>query len=353
MKAFAMTSPNNVGWIDIEYPKAGPYDAIVRTLAISPCTSDVHIVYEDALGAMENVVLGHEAVGEIVEVGSEVEVFKVGDRVLVGAITPDWRSIEAQAGFPQHSGGSMGGYKFTVQKPGSFAEFFHVNDVDMNAALIPDEMSLEEAVMITDMVTTGFHGAENADIEIGNTVAILGIGAVGLMALAGAKLRGAGRIFAVGSRPVCVEAAKYYGATDIVNYKEGDIVQQIMDLTNGKGVDRVITAGGKEDIIAQGINMVKTGGVVSNINFFSEVDNIPIPRVGWASGMSNKKIIGGLCPGGRRRLEMIVDLVKYNRIDPKRLVTHTFNGIDKIEEAFLMMKDKPKDLIKPIVLIGK
>lgn len=351
MKAFAMTSPNNTGWIDIERPKAGPFDAVVRTLALSPCTSDVHVVYEGALGEMENVVLGHEAVGEIVEVGSEVKDFKVGDKIIVGAITPDWRSREAEAGCPQHSGGPMGGYKFTVQKPGSFAEYFHVNDVDMNAALLTDDITLEQAVMITDMMTTGFHGAENAEIEMGNTVAVLGIGAVGLMGLAGAKLRGASRIFAVGSRPVCVEAAKYYGATDIVNYKEGDIVQQILDLTNGEGVDRVITAGGTETIIEQAINMVKCGGVVSNINFFSEVDTLPIPRIGWASGMANKTIIGGLCPGGRRRLEMVRDLIRYKRIDPSRLITHRYNGLEHIEEAFMLMKDKPKDLIKPVVIV--
>lgn len=350
LKAYAMTSSNNTGWIDVKYPVAGPYDAVVRTLAVSPCTSDVHIVYEDALGAMENVVLGHEQVGEVVEVGSEVKFFKPGDRVAVSAITPDWRSIEAQAGFSQHSGGLLGGYKFTVTKPGSFAEFFHVNDADMNMAILPDEISLEEGVMITDMMTTGFHGAENAEIESGSSVAVLGIGAVGLMAIAGAQLRGAGRIFGVGSRPVCVDAAKFYGATDIVNYKEGDIVAQIMDLTNGAGVDRVIAAGGTETIIAQAVDMVKPGGIVSNINFFAGADTIPIPRVGWGSGMAHKRIIGGVCPGGRRRMEMLIEMVKYKRVDLSKLVTHRYNGLENIEKAFLSMHHKPVDLIKPVVI---
>jgi len=155
MKGFAMLSINKVGWIERECPKAGPYDAIVRPLAVSPCTSDIHTVFEGALGDRHDMILGHEAVGEIVSVGSEVKEFKAGDRVVVPAITPDWRSLEVQAGFHQHSNGMLAGWKFSNFKDGVFAEYFHVNDADMNLAILPDEIPLEEAVMITDMMTTG------------------------------------------------------------------------------------------------------------------------------------------------------------------------------------------------------
>lgn len=353
MKGFAMLSINNVGWIEKENPVAGPYDAIVRPLAISPCTSDIHTVFEGAIGDRHNMVLGHEAVGEVVEVGSEVKDFKPGDRVVVPAITPDWRSLEAQAGFHQHSNGMLSGWKFSNFKDGVFGEYFHVNDADMNLALLPDEISLESAVMITDMMTTGFHGAEMADIQLGSSVAVIGIGAVGLMAIAGSKLRGAGRIIGVGSRPVCVEAAEFYGATDIVNYRNGDIVKQIMDLTNGKGVDRVIMAGGGAETLAQAVTMVKPGGVISNVNYHGSGETLPIPRLEWGCGMAHKKIMGGLCPGGRLRMEMLIDLVKYNRVDLSKLVTHVFNGFEHVEEALLLMKDKPRDLIKPVVIIDK
>src|SRR5665647_1785161 len=92
MKGFAMLSVNKVGWIEKEKPVAGPYDAIVRPLAVSPCTSDIHTVFEGALGDRHDMLLGHEAVGIIDEVGSEVKDFKAGDRVIVPAITPDWRT---------------------------------------------------------------------------------------------------------------------------------------------------------------------------------------------------------------------------------------------------------------------
>ena len=351
MKGFAMLSINNVGWIAKESPVAGPYDAIVRPLAVSPCTSDIHTVFEGALGDRHDMILGHEAVGEVVEVGSEVKDFKPGDRVIVPCTTPDWRSLEVQAGFQQHSNGMLAGWKFSNFKDGVFAEYFHVNDADMNLALLPSEIPLEQAVMITDMMTTGFHGAELADIQMGSSVVVIGIGAVGLMGIAGAALRGAGRIIGVGSRPVCVEAAKFYGATDIVNYKNGDIVTQVMNLTNGKGVDRVIMAGGGAETLAQAVSMVKPGGVISNINYHGSGETLPIPRVDWGCGMAHKTIKGGLCPGGRLRAEMLRDMVIYNRVDLSKLVTHVYHGFEHIEEALLLMKDKPKDLIKAVVIL--
>jgi threonine dehydrogenase-like Zn-dependent dehydrogenase len=201
------------------------------------------------------------------------------------------------------------------------------------------------------MMTTGLHGAELAEVQLGSSVAVIGIGAVGLMAVAGARLRGAGRIIAVGSRPVCIEVAKYYGATDIVNYKDGDIVDQVMNLTDSKGVDCVIVAGGNAEVLAQAVKMARAGGTVSNINYFGDNDLLPVPRAEWGCGMAHKDIRGGLCPGGRLRMEMLIELVKYNRVDPGKLVTHVMHGIDKLEKALMLMKDKPKDLIKPVVIV--
>ncbi|CUU48566.1 NAD(P)-dependent alcohol dehydrogenase [Clostridium beijerinckii] len=351
MKGFAMLGINKLGWIEKERPVAGSYDAIVRPLAVSPCTSDIHTVFEGALGDRKNMILGHEAVGEVVEVGSEVKDFKPGDRVIVPCTTPDWRSLEVQAGFQQHSNGMLAGWKFSNFKDGVFGEYFHVNDADMNLAILPKDMPLENAVMITDMMTTGFHGAELADIQMGSSVVVIGIGAVGLMGIAGAKLRGAGRIIGVGSRPICVEAAKFYGATDILNYKNGHIVDQVMKLTNGKGVDRVIMAGGGSETLSQAVSMVKPGGIISNINYHGSGDALLIPRVEWGCGMAHKTIKGGLCPGGRLRAEMLRDMVVYNRVDLSKLVTHVYHGFDHIEEALLLMKDKPKDLIKAVVIL--
>ena len=351
MKGFAMLKIGQVGWIEKEKPTCGVMDAIVKPIAVSPCSSDIHTVWAGALGDRHDMILGHEAVGEVVEIGSLVKDFKVGDKVIVPAITPDWNSLEAQRGYSMHSGGMLAGWKFSNFKDGVFAEYFHVNDADGNLALIPEGVDPIEAVMLCDMVPTGFHGVELADVQFGDTVCVIGIGPVGLMAVAGAVLRGASRLFAIGSRTKCVEVAKEFGATDIINYKEGDIVEQIMEKTQGKGVDKVIIAGGNVDTFIQAVKIVKPGGRIGNVNYLGEGEFIKIPRIEWGNGMAHKTIVGGLMPGGRLRMEKLASLIQTNRINPKKLITHTFNGIEHIEEALLLMKDKPKDLIKPVVII--
>ena len=351
MKGYAMLGIGKTGWIEKDVPACGPLDAIVKPLAVSPCTSDVHTVWEGAIGERHDMILGHEAVGEVVETGELVKELKVGDKVIVPAITPAWGSLEAQGGYSMHSGGMLAGWKFSNFKDGVFAEYFHVNEADANLARLPEGVDTAAAVMLSDMVPTGFHGAELAKVEYGDSVCVIGIGPVGLMAVAACALKGAGRLFAVGSRPNCVEAAKYYGATDIINYRSGDIVEQILDATKGKGVDKVVVAGGDNDTFIQAVTMLKPGGRIGNVNYLGSGEFIRIPRVEWGCGMGHKTIAGGLMPGGRRRMEKLVSLLEYGRLDTSRLLTHRFKGFEHMEEALMLMKDKPKDLIKPVVVL--
>ncbi len=351
MKGFAMLGIGKTGWIEKDVPDCGPLDAIVKPLAVSPCTSDVHTVWEGAIGERTDMILGHESVGEVVEVGSLVKGFKPGDRVIVPAITPDWSALESQGGYSMHSGGMLAGWKFSNFKDGVFGEYFHVNEADGNLALLPEGIDIADAVMLADMVPTGFHGVELADVQYGDSVCVIGIGPVGLMSVAGAALRGASNLFAVGSRPNCIEIAKEYGATDIINYHEADIVTQVMEKTHGQGVDKVIIAGGDNDTFIQAIQMVKPGGRIGNVNYLGEGEYVRIPRAEWGCGMGHKTVAGGLMPGGRLRMEKLASLMVTGRLDTSKLLTHKFNGIDKIEDALMLMKDKPKDLIKPVVIL--
>jgi len=351
MKGFAMKKIGEIGWVEKEKPYCGPNDALVKPLALSPCTSDVHTVWEGAIGEREDMILGHEGCGIVAEVGELVKDFKVGDRVMVAAITPDWNSLEAQAGFAMHSGGMLAGWKFSNFKDGMFGEYFHVNDADGNLALIPEGVSIEEACMLSDMVPTGFHGVELADVQFGDTVLVVGIGPVGLMAVAGANLRGASRIIGVGTRKVCRDAAKFYGATEFIGYREGPIDKQVLDMTGGKGVDKIIIAGGTVDTFAEAVKCLKPGGRIGNVNYLGEGESIAIPRVEWGVGMGHKLINGGLMPGGRLRMEKLGSLVAAGKLDLAPLSSHVFNGFDHIEEALFLMRDKPEDLIKPVVKI--
>ncbi len=351
MKGFAMLEIGKIGWIEKERPVCGPLDAIVRPLALSPCTSDVHTVWEGAIGERHNMILGHEGCGVVEEVGSLVRDFKPGDRVMVAAITPDWGSLEAQGGYSMHSGGMLAGWKFSNFKDGVFGEYFHVNEADSNLAKLPDSITPEEACMLSDMVPTGFHGVELADVKFGDTVLVIGIGPVGLMAVAGANLRGASRIICVGTRQVCRNAAKGYGATDFIGYKEGPIEQQVLELTHGQGVDKVIIAGGGVETFEPAIKSLKPGGKIGNVNYLGEGLNITIPRIEWGVGMGHKQINGGLMPGGRLRLQKLASLIEYKKLDVTPLLTHRFKGFKHVEDALLLMKNKPADLIKPVVTI--
>lgn len=353
MKGYAMLGIGKTGWIEKDRPTCGVLDAIVRPIAVSPCTSDVHTVWEGAIGDRRDMILGHEAVGEVVEVGALVREFKPGDRVIVPAITPDWGALESQAGYAMHSGGMLAGWKFSNFKDGVFAEFFHVNEADANLAHLPDGVDPVAAVMLADMVPTGFHGVELADVQFGDTVCVIGIGPVGLMSVAGAALRGAGKLFAVGSRKICADAALTYGATDIINYREGDILQQVMDRTGGKGVDRVIIAGGtSEETFAQAVAMLRPGGRIGNVNYLGSGENVLIPRAEWGCGMGHKTIAGGLMPGGRLRMEKLGALAASGRLNVRPLISHVFDGWDSLPEALYLMKDKPADLIKPVVRLA-
>ena len=352
MKGYAMLKIGATGWVEKDMPKCGPLDAICKPIALAPCTSDVHTVWEGAIGEREDMILGHEAVGEVVQVGELVKDFKPGDKVIISAITPDWNSLEAQEGYAMHSGGMLSGWKFSNFKDGVFAEYFHVNDADGNLAHLPEGMDLGAACMLSDMVPTGFHGAELADIQFGDNVAVIGIGPVGLMAVAAAAIRGAATIYAVGSRKNCVELAKEYGATHIVNYRNGDIVEQIMAL-NGGPVDKIIIAGGDVDTFDQAIRMLKPGGRIGNVNYLGVGDYVKIPRVEGGAGMGHKTIVGGLMPGGRLRSEKLARLITSGRIHPEKMITHVFHGWDGVKEALMLMKDKPADLIKPLVIFDK
>lgn len=350
MKGFGVIKKGEVGWLEKPDYVCGSFDAIAKPIALAPCTSDVHSAYETDGDHLKNRILGHESIGELIEVGSEVKDFKVGDKVVIPCTTPSWSFPAIQDGPHQHEGGLVSAINFSSYEDGTYAEQIKIRSADMNLAMLPEGMPLETAVMVTDMMTTGFHGVELGEVKFGDSVCVLGIGPVGLMAVAGAAISGAGKIYAVGTRPNCVELAKEYGATDIISYKDGSVYDQMMDLTNGNGVDVVIVAGGNAETFNEAFGICKNGGIVSNINVFTEIASFDIPVEYTGGGwVGHKTLKGGLCPGGRRRMERLLSIVEAGRVDPGKMITHRFKGLDSIPEAFQLMVDKPRDLIKPVI----
>ncbi len=348
MRTFVMQSLGHVGFMDKPIPVPGPNDAVVKTTRALICTSDTHTVH-GAIGPRENLTLGHEAVGVVHDVGSHVTLFKPGDRVVVGAITPDWGDLAAQGGHSSQSGGPLGGWKFANIKDGVFAEYFHVNEADANMAKIPDSVTDEEAVYCCDMLSTGFMGAEHGNIPIGGTVAVFAEGPVGLMATFGAKLRGAGLVIGVESIPKRQDLARHYGADVIVDFTKEDAVERILELTDGIGVDTAIEALGADITFQNCIKVTKPGGTISITGYFGEGEFVHIPRLDWGVGMADKTIATGLCPGGRLRMDRLLRILEMKRLDPTVMTTHTLH-FGEMLQAFEIMDKKLDGVIKPLIV---
>ena len=350
MRVFVMHRIGEVGVLEKPVPDPGPDDAVVKTTRALVCTSDTHTVH-GAIGERRDLTLGHEAVGRIAKLGSNVRGLQEGQRVAVNAITPCFRCHNCQRGYTSQCMEMLGGWKFANLKDGNMGEYFHVNAAEANLAPIPDEISDEEACYCADMLSTGFVGAEHADIPIGGSVAVFAQGPVGLMATAGARLLGAGLIIAVESIPRRQELARHYGADEVVDFRERDPVEAILDLTGGEGVDSAIEALGSARTFEACVRVTRPGGTVSNVGYHGEGDHVPIPREAWGVGMSDKTIRTALCPGGSERMGRLMRLIANGRVDPKPLTSHRF-PFDRIEEAFHLMETKEDGMIKPLIEFG-
>jgi threonine dehydrogenase-like Zn-dependent dehydrogenase len=348
MRAFVMRGIGEVGLVEKPIPEPGPNDAIIKTTAALICTSDTHTV-DGAIGPRENLTLGHEAVGVIAKLGSAVTGYREGDRVAVNAITPCYHCENCLRGYTSQCTQMLGGWKFANTKDGSLAEYFHVNEAMANLAPIPDAVSDEKALYTTDMMSTGFMAAEHAAIPIGGTVAVFAAGPVGLMAIAGARLLGAGLVIAVESVPKRQELAQRFGADIVVDFTRVDPVEEILRFTGGQGVDAAIEALGSEETFMNCIRVTRPGGTISNVGYHGHGDFVRIPRLEWGVGMSDKTVRTGLCPGGKERMKRLLRLLETGRIDPTPLTTHRF-PFAQVERAFQMMRTKEDGILKPLIL---
>lgn len=352
MKGFAMYEVNKTGWLEKDIPQIKPNEALLRPIAVACCTTDIKMV-KGMFGPRTNRILGHEAVAEVVETGSMVKLFKPGDRVIVPAVVPEWGAIASQEGFPQHSNGENGAWLYSNLIDGVFSEYFACPEADANLIMLPDNILPEHATMLCDMVPPGFTSVELADVQFGDTVLVIGIGGVGLMAVAGAYMRGAGTIIAVGRRQITKDAARKYGADYIIDYTEGDIYEQVMQITGGQPVDCVCVCGGTaESSYATAFRCVKPGGKIGSVISIAATDKIVISGE-INPGMNDKMIIGASMYTGRAKLGKLCKLMSSGKLDVSPLVTHVYHGWDGLEEAVRIITEKPDDLIKPVVVFDK
>lgn len=327
-----------------------PTGALIRPLIWSPCTSDAHLCATGcaSLPYLVGKAMGHEMCGEITKVGAEVQDFHVGDRVIVCAVMPHWRSLEAQDGWGKQRQDNLYAGVDDPQRGGSFVEEYYIRDADMNLAHIPEGVTLEQAVMVPDMMCTAFEGVRQLDPAFGASVAVLGIGPVGLMAVRAAVLRGAGKVFAIGSRKGCFEVAQAYGATHLVDYHHEDYLQQILT-ANGGPVDGVVLCGGGEAELSKGLSLLKKGGTLVNLSAYFSGQPIPIAPEVWGFGYGDKTIKGVGCAGGRLWMSRMAQLIAWGRVAPEKLITHRFHGLDQIPATMDLFLQHDRSLIKPVI----
>jgi alcohol dehydrogenase len=337
MKAAIFVEPGRIVLDEKPIPDVGPRDALMRITTTTICGTDIHIL-KGEYPVARGLTIGHEPVGIIEKLGSAVEGYHEGQRVIAGAITPSGHSYACLCGCgsqdgpgTKHGFKAMGGWKFGNTIDGCQAEYVLVPDAAANLSPVADGLSDEEILMCPDIMSTGFAGAESGGVKIGDTVVVFALGPIGLCAVAGAKLMGATTIIGVDTVPERLAVAKKLGADIVVDFKKGDPVEQIMQLTDGRGVDVAIEALGTQGTFESALRVLRPGGTLSSLGVYS--NDLKIPLSAFSAGLGDNKIITSLCPGGKERMRRLLNVVASGRVDLKALVTHRFK-LDDIEQAY-------------------
>jgi alcohol dehydrogenase len=346
MKATVFHGPENFRVEEVPRPHAGTGEAVIRITLTTICGTDLHIVRGE-YPVRPGLVIGHEPVGVIEELGDGVTGYKIGDRVLVGAITPCGQCracLSAQWAQCGHGEGveAIGGWRFGNTINGAQAEYLLVPNAQANLAKIPDELTDEQVVLLADIASTGFSGAESANIRIGDSVVVLAQGPIGLCATAGAKLLGASLIIAVESDPVRTKMSKRMGADVVLNQNELNVPEEVKRLTGG-GADAAIEALGTQPTFENCLRSLRPGGTLSSLGVYS--GKLQVPYDAFAAGIGDYKIVTTLCPGGKERMRRLMNLVQSGRFDPTPLLTHRF-PLDDIVEAYHIFGDRLDGVLK-------
>ncbi|MGQ7241926.1 NAD(P)-dependent alcohol dehydrogenase [Salinicola sp. V024] len=337
MKAAIFVEPGRIELADKPIPDVGANDALIQITTTTICGTDIHIL-KGEYPVEKGLTIGHEPVGIIVKLGANVQGYSEGQRVIAGAICPSFTSYACQDGRPSQDGGChghgykpMGGWRFGNTIDGVQAEYALVPDAQANLAPVPDGLTDEQVLMCPDIMSTGFSGAEHAGIRIGDIVVVFAQGPIGLCATAGARLQGASLIIAVDGIEDRLAISREMGADVTLNYREVDVVEEIMKLTGGRGVDAAIEALGTQTTFESALRVLKPGGTLSSLGVYSSDLTLPLGAI--SAGLGDHRIITSLCPGGKERMRRLLNMVASTRIDTGALVTHRYS-LDDIGAAY-------------------
>lgn len=343
MKAVVFRGKGQIGVEEVPKPVPGPGEAVIKITATTICGTDVHIVRGE-YPVKPGLILGHEPVGVIDELGAGLDkYYRIGERVIAGAITPCGQCFYCLNGAHSQCGGPLGGWRFGNTINGAWAEYLLVPDARANLAAIPTDLTDEEVLMCPDIFSTGLSGAESGQIKVGDAVAVFAQGPIGLCATVGAKLRGAALIIAVDTVGKRLETARRFGANVTLNPDHCDVVETIKRATDGRGVDVAIEALGKQETFENALRSTRAGGTLSSLGVYS--GKLVAPYDAFYAGLGDQKIVTTLCPGGKERMRRLMEMIAQRRVDLSPLVTHRFE-LDRIADAFELFSHQRDGVLK-------
>jgi alcohol dehydrogenase len=346
MRATVFHGPGDIRVESVPRPRPGVGEAVVRVTTTTICGTDIHIL-KGEYPVRPGLIIGHEPVGVIDELGPGVTGFDVGQRVLVPAITPCGQCRACLSGNLSqcgHGGGyeAMGGWRFGNTIDGGQAEYILVPSAQANLTPIPDGVSDEQVVLLSDIASTGFSGPESGGVRIGDAVVVFALGPIGLCAIAGTKLMGASLIIGVDSDPVRLEMARKMGADVVLDFTQVDVVAEVKRLTGG-GADVTVEALGTQGTFENALRCLRPGGTLSSLGVYS--GKLEMPYDAFAAGLGGHRIVTTLCPGGKERMRRLIATVESGRFDPLPLITHTF-ALEDIVEAYDLFSNRREGVLK-------
>lgn len=345
MKALVYHGPDNKAWENVpDATVQEPTDVVVKVDTTTICGTDLHILQGDVPAVTDGRILGHEAVGTVTEIGAAVRGFSVGDRVLVPAITKCGRCEYCGRGMPSHCQTVGGiGWIFGHLIDGTQAEYVRVPYADTSLYAVPEGVSDQQAIFLADSLPTGYEvGVLAGNVRPGNTVAIVGAGAVGLAAVLTTGLWGASKVIAVDTNKFRLEKAIEFGATDTVEAGPGTI-DEIIGLTDGLGVDVAIEAVGYPETLLTAASLVRPGGTIANIGVHGVPVQIPMQDM-W---IRNVTMTMGLVD--TVSIPTLLKMVASGRIPAEKMGTHSFT-FDRIDRAYDVFKNAAANQALKVVI---
>lgn len=343
MKALVFRGPGMKEWTDVPIPTIQkPTDAIVKILKTTICGTDLHILKGDVPTVTNGRILGHEGVGVIEEIGSGVQNFKSGDKVLISCITSCGKCDNCKRGLYAHC--EDGGWILGHTIDGTQAEYVRIPYADTSLHPIPQGIDDEAMVMLSDILPTGFEiGVLNGRVKPGDTIAIIGAGPVGLSALLTSQFYSPAEIIMVDLDDHRLKVSEKLGATQLVNSSDGKAVQKIMELTDGKGVDVVIEAVGIPATFDICQEVVKPGGTIANLGVHGKSVEFHIEKL-W---IQNITLTTGLV--STNSTPMLLKSVAAKKIEPLQLITHRFHMNDIMKAYDVFANASKEQAIKVII----